>query len=600
MMKKIYIILILLYLGNDNLWSQSVDQNKNEISNFSHFAKEKMFVHYNSSMFFVGEYIFYKVYCFKKSTNLLSDLSKIAYIELIGQDNKVVFRHKLVLEKGESYGDFFIPETVPSGNYKIIAYTNWMKNHPHSFFNADIVIINPYQANQEALLPRNLKDPSLVITHQVQPQHEIKNSSSSNEVELNLNKKTYWKRDSVSITINIGNPEFEMGNYSLSVRRLNSFQIPQKKSSISFTQNTESRKVNTDYLNSKVYLPELRGELIFGKIESNIDSLPIENQNIAFSLSGKNSLLRIVKTDKRGAFIVNVDTSYLSNKALLQVLGSNKGDYTIFLDKLKENDYSHLQFYNDFVLTPKLQESIIARSVHNQIENAFFSYRSDSVAAPLLRKPFKKSMLTAYDLDDFERFSSLKETFVEIINHSWITKLDQENSVFEIRLHEKYRKREALPLLIVDGIVVEDHNELLNYNARNLKRISIVRDEYVFGIKSYKGVIVFETINDDYSSLANNISSNEIELFAPQPKKKYFKQVHSQKASTIDRLPDDRSQLLWMPMIPLKKGNNTIDIYTSDVEGDFEINLEGFSSVGKPLSITKRFSVKYLKKEDGN
>ena len=43
-------------------------------------------------------------------------------------------------------GDFFLPADVVSGNYKIIAYTQWMKNGiDQHYFQSNIVIINPMQ-----------------------------------------------------------------------------------------------------------------------------------------------------------------------------------------------------------------------------------------------------------------------------------------------------------------------------------------------------------------------------------------------------------------------------------------------------------------------
>ena len=40
------------------------------------------------------------------------------------------------------------------------------------------------------------------------------------------------------------------------------------------------------------------------------------------------------------------------------------------------------------------------------------------------------------------------------------------------------------------------------------------------------------------------------------------------------------------------KDNKTISFYTSDITGQFEINIEGFSEDGKPIAIKEYFEVK--------
>ena len=48
---------------------------------------------------------------------------------------------------------------LESGNYKIIAYTQWMRNSDiQNFYQNDISIINPFQENQKSIL----NDPSIL------------------------------------------------------------------------------------------------------------------------------------------------------------------------------------------------------------------------------------------------------------------------------------------------------------------------------------------------------------------------------------------------------------------------------------------------------
>src|SRR5690606_37366922 len=128
-LKKVTIILFAFVYSTmmlDYCYGQVPLKSLSEAKGFNNIPQETVFVHFNASFLFAGEYLYYKVYCMDKSTRNLSGISKIAYVELLGEGGTRVFAQKIRLEKGEGEGDFFIPVTVPSGNYKLVAYTQWM------------------------------------------------------------------------------------------------------------------------------------------------------------------------------------------------------------------------------------------------------------------------------------------------------------------------------------------------------------------------------------------------------------------------------------------------------------------------------------------
>ena len=126
MKKIIFFIIIWLIPGLLLLRAQTI-VNSN-LKTYQKIHQENIFLHHNASLLFIGEYIYYKVYNLNAEDNHLSSISKLAYVELVGADKQLVFKHKIKLTSGVGQGDFLIPNTVLSGNYKLIAYTIWMKN----------------------------------------------------------------------------------------------------------------------------------------------------------------------------------------------------------------------------------------------------------------------------------------------------------------------------------------------------------------------------------------------------------------------------------------------------------------------------------------
>lgn len=123
---------------------------------------ETLFLHCNATTLVTGETLRYKLYDLNPSKFTTSDVSKIAYIELINEDSERVFIQKLRLENGIAQGDFFVPTTLKTGNYKLISYTNWMLNKPETaLFQLDLTIINPFQKNEKIAINTAKELPTL-------------------------------------------------------------------------------------------------------------------------------------------------------------------------------------------------------------------------------------------------------------------------------------------------------------------------------------------------------------------------------------------------------------------------------------------------------
>jgi hypothetical protein len=104
---------------------------------------EKMYVHTDKSFYLAGELLWFKIYNVDGALYQPADLSKIAYVEILDKDNKPVMQTKIPLAKGKGNGSFFLPVSINSGNYKLRAYTNWMKNFSAAFyFEKPVTIVN--------------------------------------------------------------------------------------------------------------------------------------------------------------------------------------------------------------------------------------------------------------------------------------------------------------------------------------------------------------------------------------------------------------------------------------------------------------------------
>lgn len=588
MKKYTWIVLIFICLGHGS-YAQSIIVNTPDKNVLDDIPMESVFVHFNAPLLFAGEYLHYKLYVRNSIDFTYSNVSDIAYLELIGEDNTNVFKHKIRLENGNGNGDFFIPTTVPSGNYKILAYTQWMKNYPlQNIYSKDLSIINPYQENQKNILGNKNIKPSVLnsTTSSIHPNSVLIVQTDNN---------SYSKRSKVTIDISGGKAKNSM-ELSISVHHKSPI-IDDNNLTTAISLRPMQYGNALTLKNDSVYLPELRGELISGQVISKSRKRNNSNLKIGFSIPGNDGyVLKVSTTDENGNFYVNLDEKYNGDKAIVQVIDENREDFELVINNNQPIEYPDLNF-RKFNINPEDSVYIKKRSIHNQIENGYFSSKPDSILIYKTKNPFESDENIVYNLDDYTRFKTIKETFVEVIENAWTIGTKNKREIFQVRgvttSIDYFGSALQKPLVILDGILIQDHNSLMDYDARKVQNIIINRHNYIYGHEIFKGIIIIETIDGNYKLPLNGDYIKYIKLFKPTERKKYFKQVYvDENKSITDRLPDYRYQLLWLPYFKFDVESESVTFYTSDVEGEFEISLEGFTDDGKPVSVKKIITVK--------
>ena len=549
------------------------------------FPDENVKLVINSNVFILaGESLQYKIYNHTDS-GTPSTLSKMAYVALRGAQDSVVFKHKLRLEKGMAQGSFFIPSGLITGTYQLLGYTNFSLNKSVSengIPSKSIYIINPFIAGNVAV--KNEVDSTqqtLIRYDTIRDTHLI---SKSNLISLQTDKSSYGLRENVTFTVENGNGENGLGNYVLSVRiRLDPIQI-----SDALERSRTYRMPDQNFF----HLPELRGELIGGKVLTLSDEKPIENKTVALTIPGKNYILKMAKTDRFGRFYISIDEPYESSSAILQVVGDGKEQHKIVLDTMDFGEMAS-KVNNTLQLDPGLKDWLQERSTQLQIQNAYFNEENILVLEESSSTRFYGNLGRRYNLDDYTRFSSVPETFVEIITFARIRRHNGKD-VFEVFDPYNPYKRGPFssrdPLLLLDGILIQDHEEVLGYSAHDIERIHVFPGPYRYGPKVFWGIIDITSKKGDFKPRLNGEYIQEFELESPLLKRSYSSPDYSNRESY--RIPDYRVQLFWEPNLDLGFEKRVQSFYTSDVPGAYQILLEGYTQEGRHVRAQKYFVVK--------
>ncbi|HEY2582939.1 MAG TPA: carboxypeptidase regulatory-like domain-containing protein [Mucilaginibacter sp.] len=102
---------------------------------------EKVYLHFDKPYYAVGDTIWFKAYL-TLDNHRPSPLSKIVYAAILGPRDSLIQLLKLQVKNSVAWGNFPLSQySYKKGNYRVVAYTNWMDNAgPAYFFNKNITI----------------------------------------------------------------------------------------------------------------------------------------------------------------------------------------------------------------------------------------------------------------------------------------------------------------------------------------------------------------------------------------------------------------------------------------------------------------------------
>lgn len=148
-MKRILLIFLLLIPATSQLIAQvEAKIDSGLVWYYKHYPQEKVYVQTDKNNYITGQHIWFSIY--SVSFDRPSELSKIVYLQLVSQGDKVVAQEKLPMDKGKSNGDLILPDSLLSGVYQLRCFTAWMLNFDEfSIFHKTIYIQNPiHQENR--------------------------------------------------------------------------------------------------------------------------------------------------------------------------------------------------------------------------------------------------------------------------------------------------------------------------------------------------------------------------------------------------------------------------------------------------------------------
>jgi hypothetical protein len=534
---------------------------------------EKAFVHTDRETYVAGENVFFKLYVLNDQNNKPSEISKLAYIILKPVNNEPVVKIRVSLSNGVSAGSFNLPDSLSSGAYQLVAFTSLMKNADQKFlFSKQLMIFNRF-------------DKSFVFKSPDISDHKADKNISDNGIRIA--KDIYGTRETVKFDLG---PFEEETKLSVTVREISNVNVKNKSINEFISDNIKSTSI-TGY----EYLPETKGKILRGKVYDAFTDSLVPDAIVLMSVADSIPNLRYSKTDKDGKFKFQLNDYHNSKELFLTIYDKPENEkWRIEVeDEYKTDKWNPV--LSDF--QAKSKDFIVKSQNLVYINNVFRNFDVDTLKNNsndyyYIDKVYPKAEETVYPAD-FVSLDNFPEISIELLPSVRISKRAGKYKAMIINAATGFFPKNN-PAIFLDGVYVDDIEKILELNSEKIKKIEVLNNERVFGDLSFQGIISIVTNSNEISKTKPAYYSKRV--FNPGLNLPVRYLPSNADNLKNKNLPYFKQLLYWNPdLVVNSRYSEELSFFTSDNVADYEINAEGITISGKPVSYRKIINVRKSK-----
>lgn len=555
---------------------------------------ERIYLHTDRNVYIAGDYLFYAIYLKGNP----GQMSKYVYLILRDRHNSSITQVRVDIRNQIAFGNIYLSDTLRSDIYQIVCYTNCMRNEGEYFyFTKEIVIANRFDKKLELFDSTLYTGLSTTSTRQ----YSINEAGNGNLI-IHLDKQVFNPREKVTFSIETkGFPGDSITRLSVSVSEIVP-GIPDEPSiSACFNNFNKSSIILEPKQNHRIFHPEVKGSVIEGRVLSMPQSgnqsvkgtsdIEKDTNNYTILVSAPDSIanMQYTTTDSLGSFNILLNHYYEGKELII---------------RLKENARANIELDNKFMLIqpfipselfiiPGIRSYIVrSRNISEvrryYVEKAEINTKEEFNQALAIPRVYYKSCPTVFPADYIELLN-----FVEISRELLPTfKVRKTNDNYFLSCTDTWNKglfnRE--PTIFLDGVPIDDVNQIINLGTNQIKRIESLPVIRYYGEMPLPGILAIFSKNSEINNIQFKTPTIRYQALSSQS---YTKPEPYKPGNINLHIPDVRQVLLWDPEIILhNKEKLQIECYTSDLQGNYRINIQGITSNGLPVNWSAIITVK--------
>ena len=504
---------------------------------------ERTYVCTDRHIYVAGEDVFCSVFCFDGGSGSLSDFSSVAYVELISPEGSAV-RVKMALQDGRGAGRLRLPSTLPTGNYRLIAYTALNRNEEDMDYFRGSRVISVYNTLSASRQESVVLDAATAA---------VEGTGRPYGTAVEGKDRPYGAAAPAGLVMEqrgdslfLRNSGTECLDFCLSLSISDALPDPEGPGLADFLEarSGDRATLRTD---AELSIPEYEGEIVSIRV-------PAMYSGVTAVLSGPGLRNDIYSSTVDSTGLVSFYTGNIyGDRDLVFELNSRDVNDDFSLEVL--SPFASPELDRDGVpelhLNGSVAEDLKRRSVAMQISRHF---GIDEYMDSLQLRPdllFKGGAMTVYEMDDYTRFPTMRETIVEYVREVHIRRQDGE-PVLKIVPGKSFESYSSMlggnALVLVDGVPVSEHGRVLDLNPALLRRICIYPYDVSTGSCIYSGVVNFISFRGDMAGLQFPGRVRILDFHGVT----FPVTVGAAKEDSLS--PDYRYTRIWQPLLHLEAG----------------------------------------------
>ena len=341
------------------------------------------------------------------------------------------------------------------------------------------------------------------------------------------------------------------------------------------------------------YPKEQDSHYLNGRLLDKISGKPFSGKYVFLSYPGKVAGLQNSRTDSAGNFSFILPLTDEPIDLVIQPEEAKLQSSVMIMPSFCDNCCSEHENSDSSVV--KVAEYINKWAINYQVNKI---YGIGSGAEPVRNQSLLPVTGRFYGkpdielvMDDYVKLPLMEEVFFELTPGVILKKRKGSYSVSMAdpasgRIYEKD------PLVMIDGVVINDLTPLAALDPELVEKIDIVKDLYMVGNYIFFGIVNVITREGHIGNISLPEYAVRMKYRVADKSGIFVTPDYSDSKTREARIPDFRNTLFWSPLTRFEEnGQSSAEFWSSDIAGKYRISINGTDNLGNPFSIHRIIKV---------